>query len=33
MTVIPVKLVEVYRDLPGYAMSRFGEASVLDEVV
>ncbi len=30
---INLRLQEVYRDLPGYAMSRFGEASVLDEVV
>jgi len=30
---INLRLREVYRDLPGYALSRFGEASVLDEVV
>ena len=30
---INLRLQEVYRDLPGYALSRFGEASVLDEVV
>jgi L(+)-tartrate dehydratase beta subunit len=30
---INVRLQEVYRGLPGYALSRFGEASVLDEVV
>ena len=30
---INLRLQEVYRDLPGYAMGRFGEASVLDEVV
>jgi L(+)-tartrate dehydratase beta subunit len=30
---INLRLQEVYRDLPGYALRRFGEASVLDEVV
>jgi L(+)-tartrate dehydratase beta subunit len=30
---INLRLREVYRELPPYAMSRFGEASVLDEVV
>jgi L(+)-tartrate dehydratase beta subunit len=30
---INLRLREVYRDLPGYALRRFGEASVLDEVV
>jgi len=30
---INLRLQEVYRDLPPYAMGRFGEASTLDEVV
>ncbi len=30
---INLRLQEVYRDLPGYALRRFGEATVLDEVV
>jgi L(+)-tartrate dehydratase beta subunit len=30
---INLRLQEVYRELPPYALSRFGEASVLDEVV
>ena len=30
---INLRLQEVYRQLPPYALSRFGEASVLDEVV
>jgi L(+)-tartrate dehydratase beta subunit len=30
---INLRLQEVYRDLPGYALGRLGEASALDEVV
>jgi L(+)-tartrate dehydratase beta subunit len=30
---INLRLQEVYRDLPGYALGRIGEASALDEVV